>query len=59
MKLVIAKLIFTVDDSLAESEIDALADSIDDDLTMGLEAVGENVIEKYGDGKLKFTVEVS
>lgn len=41
-----------------ENEEDRIAEAIEDEIEMGLNAVGENIVSKYGGGKLTFKVEL-
>jgi hypothetical protein len=65
-KLLTAKLHVGVEEphTLCGGAIDSLAEAIEDDLEMGLQAVANHIMEKYGvhkdggEGKVKVVVEV-
>ena len=57
MILIEKKVRFYVPDDLPDDEVDRLAGAVEDEIDMGLAAVGRNVVEKYGNGKITFKVE--
>jgi hypothetical protein len=51
------KLVILVSGSLTDAEMESLIDAVEDEVSMGLDAIGRNVVEKFGAGQLSFKVE--
>lgn len=50
------KLVFKLPSDMTDAEIERIIEAIEDDVSMGLEAVGNAVVEKYSGGKLSFQI---